>query len=44
MFMACAFCAAARGMFGSPPLFVSDQMFLGNDRLDFVIDAAKAAT
>jgi 2-hydroxychromene-2-carboxylate isomerase len=36
--------AAERGVFGSPTFFVRDQMFFGNDRLDFVIDAAKAAT
>jgi 2-hydroxychromene-2-carboxylate isomerase len=36
--------AAERGVFGSPTFFVHDQMFFGNDRLDFVIDAAKAAT
>jgi 2-hydroxychromene-2-carboxylate isomerase len=35
---------AERGVFGSPTFFVRDQMFFGNDRLDFVIDAAKAPT
>ncbi|TXL75373.1 2-hydroxychromene-2-carboxylate isomerase [Vineibacter terrae] len=35
--------AAGRGVFGSPTFFVGDQMFFGNDRLDFVTDAAKAA-
>ncbi len=35
--------AAERGVFGSPTFFVRDQMFFGNDRLDFVIDAARAA-
>jgi 2-hydroxychromene-2-carboxylate isomerase len=28
--------AAARGVFGSPTIFVRDAMFFGNDRLDFV--------
>ncbi|MDP6350988.1 MAG: 2-hydroxychromene-2-carboxylate isomerase [Alphaproteobacteria bacterium] len=28
--------AAARGMFGAPTFFVGDQMFFGQDRLDFV--------
>jgi hypothetical protein len=27
---------AACGVFGSPPFFVRDQTFFGNDRLDFV--------
>ena len=36
--------AAERGVFGSPTFFVRDQMFFGNDRLDFVIEAAKPAT
>jgi 2-hydroxychromene-2-carboxylate isomerase len=35
---------AACGVFGSPPFFVGDQMFFGNDRLEFVRDATKAAT
>jgi 2-hydroxychromene-2-carboxylate isomerase len=35
--------AAERGVFGSPTFFVGDQMFFGNDRLDFLTDAAKAA-
>jgi 2-hydroxychromene-2-carboxylate isomerase len=35
--------AAERGVFGSPTFFVRDQMFFGNDRLDFVIEAANAA-
>jgi 2-hydroxychromene-2-carboxylate isomerase len=35
--------AAERGVFGSPTFFVRDQMFFGNDRLDFVTDAARAA-
>ena len=28
--------AAARGVFGAPTIFVGDEMFFGNDRLDFV--------
>lgn len=35
--------AALRGVFGSPSFFVDDQMFFGNDRLDFVTEAARAA-
>jgi len=36
--------AASRGVFGAPTFFVSDQMFFGNDRLDFLREAlAKAA-
>jgi 2-hydroxychromene-2-carboxylate isomerase len=35
--------AAERGVFGSPTFFVRDQMFFGNDRLDFVTEAARAA-
>jgi len=35
--------AAKRGVFGSPTFFVGDQMFFGNDRLDFLTDAAKTA-
>jgi 2-hydroxychromene-2-carboxylate isomerase len=35
--------AAQRGVFGSPTFFVGNQMFFGNDRLDFVAEALKAA-
>jgi len=35
--------AAQRGVFGSPSFFVRNQMFFGNDRLDFVTEAARAA-
>lgn len=28
--------AAARGVFGAPTIYVGDEMFFGNDRLDFV--------
>jgi 2-hydroxychromene-2-carboxylate isomerase len=28
--------AAARGVFGAPTIFVGDEMFFGNDRLEFV--------
>jgi 2-hydroxychromene-2-carboxylate isomerase len=31
--------AAARGVFGAPTFFVRDEMFFGQDRLDFVEDA-----
>lgn len=30
--------AAERGVFGAPSIFVGDEMFFGNDRLDFVRD------
>jgi 2-hydroxychromene-2-carboxylate isomerase len=30
--------AAARGVFGAPTFFVDDEMFFGQDRLDFVED------
>ena len=36
--------AAERGVFGAPTMFVGDQMFFGNDRLDFVVDALRSAT
>lgn len=35
--------AVARGAFGAPTLFVGDQMFCGNDRLDFVEAAIRLA-
>jgi 2-hydroxychromene-2-carboxylate isomerase len=28
--------AADRGVFGAPCMFVGDELFFGNDRLDFV--------
>ncbi|HIC7213663.1 2-hydroxychromene-2-carboxylate isomerase [Burkholderia stabilis] len=31
--------AVARGIFGAPTMFVGDEMFFGQDRLDFVRDA-----
>ena len=31
--------ANARGLFGVPTMFVGDQMFWGQDRLDFVVEA-----
>ena len=34
--------AAERGVFGAPTIFVSDQMFFGNDRLDFVAEALRS--
>ena len=36
--------AATRGVFGAPTVFVGDQMFFGNDRLDFVAEALRSAT
>lgn len=35
--------AVARGAFGAPTIFVGDQMFFGQDRLDFVREALAAA-
>ena len=35
--------AVARGVFGAPTCFVGDEMFVGQDRLDFVREAARAA-
>ncbi len=35
--------AVARGVFGAPTCFVAGQMFFGQDRLDFVEQAAAAA-
>lgn len=34
--------AVARGAFGAPTFFVGDEMFFGNDRLDFVEEALRA--
>ncbi len=34
--------AVARGVFGAPTMFVGDQMFWGQDRLDFVREALEA--
>lgn len=34
--------AAERGVFGAPTIFVGDQMFFGNDRLDFVVEALRS--
>jgi 2-hydroxychromene-2-carboxylate isomerase len=31
--------AVARGVFGAPTMFVGDQMFFGQDRLEFVCEA-----
>jgi 2-hydroxychromene-2-carboxylate isomerase len=36
--------AVRRGAFGAPTMFVGDQMFFGQDRLDFVKDALAPAT
>lgn len=35
--------AVERGVFGAPTMFVGDQMFWGQDRLDFVREALVAA-
>ena len=35
--------AVARGVFGAPTVFVGEQMFFGQDRLDFVREAIAAA-
>ena len=35
--------AVARGAFGAPTFFVGDQMHFGNDRIDWVIEAAKGS-
>jgi 2-hydroxychromene-2-carboxylate isomerase len=35
--------AIARGVFGAPAFFVGDTLFWGNDRIDFVEDALRAA-
>ncbi|WP_437945475.1 2-hydroxychromene-2-carboxylate isomerase [Sorangium sp. So ce296] len=35
--------AVGRGLFGAPTMFVGDEMFWGQDRLDFVRDALKDA-
>jgi 2-hydroxychromene-2-carboxylate isomerase len=34
--------AVRRGVFGAPAMFVGDEMFFGQDRLDFVKDALRA--
>jgi 2-hydroxychromene-2-carboxylate isomerase len=34
--------AVDRGIFGAPTFFVGDDMFWGQDRLDFVRDALRA--
>ena len=35
--------AVARGAFGAPTCFVGDEMFFGQDRFDFVAEAAGRA-
>ena len=35
--------AVARGVFGAPTFFVGDQMFFGQDRLEFVVPALDRA-
>jgi len=34
--------AADRGVFGAPTMFIGDQMFFGNDRLEFVVGELRA--
>ena len=34
--------AVARGVFGAPTMFVGNEMFFGQDRLDFVREALKS--
>jgi 2-hydroxychromene-2-carboxylate isomerase len=36
--------AVARGVFGAPTFFVGDEMFFGQDRMDFVEEALAAAS
>ncbi|MFJ7286556.1 2-hydroxychromene-2-carboxylate isomerase [Pseudomonas sp. NPDC099000] len=33
--------AVQRGVFGAPSMFIGDQMFFGQDRLDFVLEALR---
>ena len=35
--------AVKRGVFGAPTMFVGNEMFFGQDRLDFVEDALKGS-
>ena len=35
--------AAERGVFGAPTMLVGDQMYFGNDRFDFVVEALRSA-
>jgi len=35
--------AAERGVFGAPTMFVGDEMYFGNDRFDFVVEALRSA-
>jgi 2-hydroxychromene-2-carboxylate isomerase len=35
--------AVKRGAFGAPAFFVGEELFIGNDRLDFVEDALRRA-
>jgi 2-hydroxychromene-2-carboxylate isomerase len=36
--------AVERGVFGAPTFFVGDQMFWGQDRMDFVKEVLQSAT
>ncbi|MNF86214.1 2-hydroxychromene-2-carboxylate isomerase [compost metagenome] len=33
--------AVQRGVFGAPSMFIDNQLFFGQDRLDFVIEALR---
>ncbi|MNY78377.1 2-hydroxychromene-2-carboxylate isomerase [compost metagenome] len=33
--------AVQRGVFGAPSMFVDNQLFFGQDRLDFVVEALR---
>jgi 2-hydroxychromene-2-carboxylate isomerase len=35
--------AAERGVFGAPTMFIGDQMYFGNDRFEFVVEALRSA-
>jgi 2-hydroxychromene-2-carboxylate isomerase len=35
--------AAERGVFGAPTMFLGDEMYFGNDRFDFVVEALRSA-
>ena len=39
--ISCTEAAVARGVFGAPTLFMGDEMYFGQDRLDFVEEALK---
>jgi len=33
--------AVKRGVFGAPSMFIDNQLFFGQDRLDFVVEALR---